>query len=222
MATHSQSQAGATGVFWPFVNRFLAVLIAGFALYWGIAFVVGAFKANHRISAAKSGRTPAAPPSTPAPAPASPGTAPAPAQPTAAAAPAAANPSLPVAEVTIKPGGASGLEYDTKSFTVKAGQKVRLTFSNSHPIPQPHNWVLGKPGSKDKLIAAAMQIMTDPNALAKGYIPENSPDMIAHTKLTQPGQSDTIEFVAGPPADYPYICTFPGHAILMNGVMKVE
>lgn len=219
MATHSQSQAGATGVFWPFVNRFLAVLIAGFALYWGIAFVVGAFRANHRISAAKSGgTTPPAPPS----APAAPSTAAGPAQPAAAAAPATANASLPLAEITIKPGGASGLEYDTKSFSVKAGQKVRLTFSNSHPIPQPHNWVLGKPGSKDKLIAAAMQVMTDPNALAKGYIPENSPDMITHTKLLQPGQSDTIEFVAGPPADYPYICTFPGHAITMNGVMKVE
>lgn len=224
MATDHHSNAESAGVFWPFMNRFLAIVIAAVTLYWGIALVIGGYRANHRLSAARSVATATAPPAAaPTPPPAAPAAA-APAQPAvAAAAPApAANPSLPVAEVTIKPGGASGLEYDTKTFTVKSGQKVKLTFSNSHPIPQPHNWVLGKPGTKDKLMAAAMQVMSDPKALEKGYIPENNPDIITHTKLIQPGQSDIIEFVAGSPAEYPYLCTFPGHAVLMNGVMKVE
>ena len=135
------------------------------------------------------------------------------------AAPAA---SGPIAEITLKPDLANPLTYDIKSFTVKSGQKVKFTFNNTHPaVPQPHNWVLGKPGTKDKLLAAAMQIMTDPKALEKGYIPESS-DILQHTKLLQPNTSETLEFVAPAPGEYPYVCTFPGHGILMNGVMKVE
>ena len=112
--------------------------------------------------------------------------------------------------------------YDTKTFTVKAGQQVKLTFNNTHPaVPQPHNWVLGKVGTKDKLLAAAMAVMTDPKGLEKGYIPE-TPDVLQHTKLLQPNTSETITFVAPAAGDYPYICTFPGHGIMMNGIMKVE
>jgi azurin len=35
------------------------------------------------------------------------------------------------------------------------------------------------------------------------------------------GQSEVISFTAPEPGDYPYVCTFPGHAQLMRGVMKV-
>ena len=121
----------------------------------------------------------------------------------------------------MKPDPASPFGYDQKSFTVKSGATVRLTFDNLAPIPQPHNWVLGKPGSKDKLIAASMAFATNPQAAAKGYVMDD-PDIITHTKLLQPTEKQTIEFVAGPPGEYPYLFTFPGHALLMNGVMKVE
>ena len=58
--------------------------------------------------------------------------------------------------------------------------------------------------------------------MAKNYIPESS-DILWHTKLVQPGQTETLEFVAPAEAgDYPYLCTFPGHWLLMQGVMKVE
>jgi azurin len=41
--------------------------------------------------------------------------------------------------------------------------------------------------------------------------------------LVNPGQTYTLTFKA--PAkvgDYPYVCTFPGHWTLMNGVMHVK
>lgn len=203
------------GIFWPVANVLLGLFFGLFALYWGFVLVKGGIKASMALRSPKPAATaPAAPADTPA-------AAAAPSAEAAAPAPPAANPSLPVAEVTIKPAGPSGLEYDTKAFSVKSGQKVKLTFDHHHPLPQPHNWVLGKPGTKDKIMAAAMAIMTDPKALEKGYIPE-SPDILHHTKLVQPNSIDSIEFTAPAPGQYPYLCTFPGHAILMNGVMTVE
>ena len=52
-------------------------------------------------------------------------------------------------------------------------------------------------------------------------IERRSDDILWYTKLLQPSQSDTIEFTAPTPAEYPYLCTFPGHWMLMRGVMTV-
>jgi azurin len=112
--------------------------------------------------------------------------------------------------------------YATKEFTVKAGQTIKLTLDNSGAtVPQPHNFCIAKAGPKEPLLAAAMKAMTDPQGLANGYVP-NDPMIIAHTKLLQPGQKETIEFSLPAPGEYPFACTFPGHSILMNGVMKAQ
>ncbi|MEZ5300460.1 MAG: plastocyanin/azurin family copper-binding protein [Verrucomicrobiales bacterium] len=114
------------------------------------------------------------------------------------------------------------LKFAKDTFSVKAGQKVKFTLDNNCTLMQMHNWVLCKQGTKDKVIAESNKFMTDPNAMAKGYIPPSG-DILHHTKLVQPKQKDTIEFTAPKEkGDYPYICTFPGHALLMFGTMKVE
>jgi len=41
------------------------------------------------------------------------------------------------------------------------------------------------------------------------------------TKLLQPDQTAELSFIAPKPGAYPYICTFPLHWKLMNGVMHV-
>lgn len=126
------------------------------------------------------------------------------------------------AVIELKPHATNPLGYDKTDLTVKAGQKVKLTLNNNGSIaPQPHNFILVKPGKLDAVGALANAMMTDPKAMEKGYLPE-SPDIITHTKLVQPTQSDTIEFVAPADAgDYPYLCSFPGHWLLMRGVMHV-
>ena len=45
--------------------------------------------------------------------------------------------------------------------------------------------------------------------------------MLWATKLLQPGQTAELSFIAPNPGAYPYICTFPLHWKLMNGVMHV-
>jgi azurin len=117
---------------------------------------------------------------------------------------------------------ATPLAYDKNELTCKAGAKVKLTMNNTgSAVPQPHNIVLCKVGADSKVMAAAMALLTDPKGMEKAYVPE-SPDVIAHTKFAQPGATESVEFTAPmDPGDYPFFCTFPGHAVMMKGVLKV-
>ena len=129
-----------------------------------------------------------------------------------------------VAAIELKPHATNPLGYDKTDLTVKAGQKVKLTLNNTGSIaPQPHNFLLIKPGKDQAVGAQANAMMTDPQAMSKSYIPDASKDdIIAHTKLVQPNGTETIEFTAPAEAgDYPYMCTFPGHWLLMKGVLHV-
>ncbi len=114
--------------------------------------------------------------------------------------------------------------YDIKEFTVKPGQKVKLKLINpaDSVTRQPHNVLIVKPGKKDVVGMAANAGMADPAFLTtKNAVPE-SPEVLHHSKLVQPGGEDVMEFNAPTEAgDYPYLCTYPGHWAIMNGVMKV-
>lgn len=227
----AQTSAPETSSFWSLIGKSLGIFLAAVTFYWAAALMVGQLgqilgrDEEPALAAAPAApaETPAAPAETPAGKPATPaaadsGAAPAPAPAQAAAPPASAD----VIEILIKPDPSNPLAYDRKSFSVKAGQKVKLTFENNHPtVPQPHNLVIGVPNSKDKILAAAMQLAADPQGMAKGYIPESA-DILFHTKLLMPGQTEVLEFTAPAAGQYPYVCTFPGHGILMNGVMTAE
>ncbi len=131
--------------------------------------------------------------------------------------------SQEVAEITLTADKIQFL-YDIKEFTVKPGQKVKLTLINpaDSVTRQPHNVLIVKPGKKDVVGMAANAGMADPAFLTtKNAIPESA-DILFHSKLVQAGSQDTVEFVApSEEGDYPYICTYPGHWAIMNGVMKV-
>lgn len=129
-----------------------------------------------------------------------------------------------VLEIELKPHATNPLGYDKTDLNAKVGQKIKLTLNNTGALaPQPHNFLLVKIGKLDAVGMQANAMMTDPKAMDKGYIPDAAKeDILVHTKLVQPGQTDTIEFTAPAEAgDYPYLCTFPGHWILMRGVMHV-
>lgn len=110
------------------------------------------------------------------------------------------------------------MKYDTPELTVKAGKKIKLIFAN--PDFMPHNIVLVNPGKRD---AIAMQAMTlGANGFAVGFVPD-SPDVIWSSKLLDHGKEQEIEFTAPTkPGDYPYVCTFPGHHLLMRGMLHVK
>jgi putative membrane-bound dehydrogenase-like protein len=109
------------------------------------------------------------------------------------------------------------MRYDVATLTVKAGKKISLTFAN--PDFMPHNIVLTQPGKADPIAAAAMNLGA--KGFEIGFVPESA-DIIWASKLLDNGDEQTIDFTApSKPGDYPYVCTFPGHSILMRGVLKV-
>ncbi|MGV8877718.1 MAG: PVC-type heme-binding CxxCH protein [Sphingobacteriaceae bacterium] len=111
------------------------------------------------------------------------------------------------------------MQYDKKLFTVKAGEKVTIDFEN--PDGMTHNMVIIKPGTLQKVGAAADAMLSDPKASQKNYVP-SVPEVITFIHLVNPGESAELSFtVPDKPGDYPFVCTFPGHWRGMNGIMRV-
>ena len=55
----------------------------------------------------------------------------------------------------------------------------------------------------------------------KEYVPD-MPEVLYYTRLVEPGQSDTIYLTAPTePGPYEFVCTYPGHYLLMRGVLRV-
>ena len=129
--------------------------------------------------------------------------------------------SVPSKKVTAKVEVAVGanLSYLPRQLTVRAGDVVELTFVNPDSVP--HNWALLKPGTLSRVGAAVNALVTDPEAAARQYLPE-SEDVIAWTDLTPPAGKVQIWFrVPEEPGRYPFLCTFPGHWMAMQGEMVV-
>jgi len=109
--------------------------------------------------------------------------------------------------------------FDRTEFTVAAGRPVEIFFENSDIMP--HNVVLTAPGRMEAVGRAADAMQTDPDAQARGYVPLRD-DVLFATDLLNPGDSARLAFIApSTPGDYPFVCTYPGHWITMNGVLRV-
>lgn len=136
-------------------------------------------------------------------------------------------PAADVKEVTIESNDM--MKFNLNAFEVKPGQKVKLTLKNVGKLPKAamgHNWVLLKKGIGAVTFGSTVASGKGGASLATDWIPTQDPQkgqMIAHTKLLGPGESDTIEFTAPTePGAYEYLCMFPGHFALMKGIMTVK
>ncbi|MBL9181662.1 MAG: hypothetical protein JNN17_05935 [Verrucomicrobiaceae bacterium] len=102
-------------------------------------------------------------------------------------------------------------------YDVKAGKKIKLTFANTDVMP--HNLLVTKPGKADAVINAA--VIMGAAGFEKGFIPA-SDDVLHHTKLLDMSKEEVLEFTLPTAGDYPFVCSFPGHGILMRGVLKAK
>ncbi|MCF7785497.1 MAG: HEAT repeat domain-containing protein [Prosthecobacter sp.] len=110
--------------------------------------------------------------------------------------------------------------FDKTEFSVKAGQPVSLVFNN--PDATAHNLALCQPGSVEEIGLAGNEMAKDPEGIKKDFIPVTD-KILHHTKLLNPNSTETLRFNAPTAAgDYPYLCTFPGHWVIMRGMMHVK
>lgn len=111
------------------------------------------------------------------------------------------------------------LAYDKTTLEAAAGSKITLNFkNNSNPGANLlHNWVLGKPGTGDGIAADGISA-----GEANDYLKSNDDRVLAHTKMVKGGESSSVTFDAPAAGEYPFICTFPGHAVLMKGTLTIK
>lgn len=111
------------------------------------------------------------------------------------------------------------MKYDIKDFTVKAGETVEIVFTN--PDFMQHNLLIIQPGQLEVVGAAADELARSPDGAEKNYVPQ-IPQVLYSTPLVDPNNTVRLTFKApSQPGDYPFVCTFPGHWRLMNGIMRV-
>ncbi|MCC6510587.1 MAG: heme-binding domain-containing protein [Pirellulaceae bacterium] len=112
------------------------------------------------------------------------------------------------------------LSYSTRRLTAKAGEPLALTLVNPDVVP--HNWALIQPGMLQSVGSEANKLVADPEAVIRQYVPQTS-DVICYTDVIEPQGEGTIYFKApSQPGRYPFLCTFPGHWMVMNGELVVE
>ncbi|QDU92679.1 DUF6797 domain-containing protein [Lignipirellula cremea] len=112
------------------------------------------------------------------------------------------------------------LTFATREIHVKANEPLQFTLANPDVVP--HNWVLVQPGSLQQVGELANQLIASPDAFARHYVPKTE-QVLFYTDIVSPSQKQTIYFRApAAPGRYPFLCTFPGHWMVMNGVMVVE
>ncbi len=110
--------------------------------------------------------------------------------------------------------------YDVDRFEVLAGEPVRIVLEN--PDAQPHNLLILKPGALRSIGRAVDEMENDAESKSRHWVPE-SPKVLHVMSMVQPGERGELRFVAPDrPGRYPFVCTYPGHWRMMNGVMTVR
>ena len=106
------------------------------------------------------------------------------------------------------------LQFDKTLLTLPAGRLVRLRFTN--PGDMPHNAVFTVPGA-----AEAVGLKSEKEAALGIYVPDTSAVLFA-TGMAEPGSEVSATFRSPHEAgDYPFLCTYPGHWRVMQGVLRI-
>jgi len=119
--------------------------------------------------------------------------------------------------------GNDAMQFNKASISVPASCKeFTVTLKNAGKLPKAamgHNWVLTK--------TADMQAVANDGLAAgvdKDYLKAGDTRVLAHTKMLDAGESDSVTFSTGTlkaGESYSYLCTFPGHAALMKGTLTL-
>lgn len=114
--------------------------------------------------------------------------------------------------------------FTKTQFTARAGQPVKLVFTN--PDATDHNLVIVRPGALEEVGTAANEMAKDPKNANSNFIPRDKRHLILEATPmigpTRKAKIHVLRFKAPiEPGIYPYVCTFPGHWVVMTGMMLV-
>ncbi|CAL1519483.1 PVC-type heme-binding CxxCH protein [Chitinophaga sp. MM2321] len=111
------------------------------------------------------------------------------------------------------------MKYDKTVLHAKAGTILEIVFDNVDFMQ--HNLLILKPGSLARVGEAADQLAETLDGASRQYVPR-IPEVLHATPLVNPAEKYSLRFrVPAEPGAYPYICSYPGHWRIMNGVLNV-
>ncbi len=115
------------------------------------------------------------------------------------------------------------MKFDPKEIQVKSSCKqYKITLKHEGKMPKSamgHNVVLSKAADKDGVLADGQTA-----GEANNYVKAGDERVIAHTKLLNGGEQDSVTFDVSKLAKgeaYEYYCSFPGHYATMNGKLTL-
>ncbi|MEM7374053.1 MAG: PVC-type heme-binding CxxCH protein [Bacteroidota bacterium] len=112
------------------------------------------------------------------------------------------------------------MAYDKTLIHATAGQKVEIRLRNIDEMP--HNLVLIEEGKLEDFGKLVDKFLESPDAAKREYVPE-SRYVIAATEMLDPEEEGILRLkVPDKPGDYPFLCTFPGHWRMMQGILRVS
>ena len=112
------------------------------------------------------------------------------------------------------------MRYDLVHVVAPAGGAVELKFEN--PDMWPHNLVIVAPGALEEIGIMASQMVPDSESWkGRRYVPKSDKVLYA-TRIVETSDSETMTIVAPEVVgEYPFLCTYPGHWVSMNGILHV-
>jgi len=118
-------------------------------------------------------------------------------------------------EIEIK--AIAGLKFDLARFKVKPGEHIKLKLTNVDDMD--HNLVITQPGARKEVVDASHKL--GENGPKQNYVPP-SDKVLWSIPIVTPGETAYIIFQAPSKENvYPYVCTLPGHGLVMYGAMYV-
>jgi azurin len=136
----------------------------------------------------------------------------------------AAAPEAPASEntnaATIEVEANDQMKFNVSEIKAKAGQEVTIVLKHVGTMPKTamgHNLVILNQG-----VDMAAFAKTAIAAKATDYVPADSKDVLAHTKLIGGGETTEVTFTAPAAGQYDFLCSFPGHYAMMKGKFIVE
>lgn len=116
------------------------------------------------------------------------------------------------------------MRYTVDRVAVTVGQPVKIVFTN--PDATDHNLVIVKPGALEEVGMAANEMAKEPRFANSDFIPRQKKHLILQASRmigpTRRAQVQVLRFMApDKPGIYPYVCTFPGHWVVMKGLLIV-
>lgn len=112
-----------------------------------------------------------------------------------------------------------GMRFEPPRFSADPGQEVVVSLENADTTHQQHNFLVLQPGKRLEVVQQSMEL--GEKGPKQGFIPVN-PAIVVHSEVLDPEKESKVKFTM-PAAKgiYPFICSMPGHGMIMYGAIYV-